>query len=285
MSIVFLNGQFIPEDEARISPMDRGFLFGEGIYESIPTYGGKIIAAKLHLDRLNFGLDALQIPHPMAHSEWVGLFNEILQRNEGDNLGIYVHVTRGVSQKRFHGYMSDTGPTVFMRTFSINAPLDAGAEPLQVAKVLSQEDRRWDHCNIKSTSLLGNVLHFQHSHQQGYDETLLFNQHNELTEASSANVFVVKDGAISTPVLDKQILPGITRDILIQVLQQFAGITVEERAISMDEVKHADEIWLTSSTREIMPVIELDDHPVGNGAIGDVWRKVQPLYATHKFDI
>ncbi|UAA37278.1 aminotransferase class IV [Paraneptunicella aestuarii] len=285
MSIVFLNGQFIPENEARISPMDRGFLFGEGLYESIPTYSGKIIGAKLHLDRLNFGLDALQIPHPMSHAEWVELFNEILQRNEGDNLGIYVHVTRGVSQKRFHGYMSDTAPTVFIRTFSINAPLEAGAEPLQVAKVLSQEDRRWDHCNIKSTSLLGNVLHFQHSHQQGYDETLLFNEHNELTEASSANVFVVKGEVISTPVLDKQILPGITRDILIQVLQRFAGITVEERAISMDEVKNADEIWLTSSTREIMPVIELDDHPVGNGAIGNVWRKVQPLYATHKFDI
>lgn len=285
-NIIFLNGDFMPEREARISPMDRGFLFGEGIYEVIPSYEQRLLGHELHIQRLNDGLAALRIKLPFSTQEWRTLFEQLLLSNQdqGQSLGVYVHVSRGSAERRYHGFISDTAPTVFIRTFAINDDLAAGAEP-KVAKVMSSLDKRWARCHVKSTSLLGNVLHFQDSLDAGYDETLLFNEKNELTEASSCNVFMVKGDEIATPPLDHQILPGITRALLIGVLQEYMGMTVSERVISMDEVQQADELWLTSSTREVMPIVALDGAPVGTGDVGAIWRKMQPTYAQSKFTI
>jgi len=149
-------------------------------------------------------------------------------------------------------------------------------------KVSTTEDLRWQRCNIKSTALLGNVMHFQHGFERGYNETILFNANNEMTEGSACNAYIVKDGVIITPPLDNQILPGITRLMLLDILAKHGDIEVQERTVTMDEVFAADEVWLTSSSKEIAPVVEIDGKPVGNGEVGDVWLAAQTLYTAHK---
>jgi D-alanine transaminase len=151
-------------------------------------------------------------------------------------------------------------------------------------KVATTKDLRWQRCNIKSTSLLGNVMHFQHGHSQGYNDTILFNENNEMTEGSACNAYIVKDGVVITPPLDNQILPGITRLMLLDILAKHTDIKVEERIVTMDEVFAADEVWLTSSSKEIAPVIQIDGKPVANGEVGDTWLKAQTAYTAHKAD-
>lgn len=285
MSIAYLNGEFLPLSQAQISPLDRGFLFGEGIYEVIPSYSKKIVGFKQHMERLHSGLKSLNIELHMSLEDWQSLLKELLESNEGDNLGLYIHVTRGAADKRYHGYDNKTQPTVFLMTFEITAPMPLKVKKPKSYKVISQQDQRWNRCHIKSTALLGNVLHFQEAYEKGFDETILYNQYQQLTEASSSNVFIVKNGVISTPPLDEQLLPGITRNLLVEILKKYSDLKVEERVIDMKEVYKADEVWLTSSTKEVSPVVELDGKAVGDGKVGDVWRIVQPLYAQYKFDV
>ena len=148
----------------------------------------------------------------------------------------------------------------------------------------TNRDLRWERCHIKSTALLGNVLHFQYGYEKGHGETLLFNGNNELTEASACNAFIVKDGRVITPALDHQKLAGITRLMLLDILRKDGGIPVEERVVTMDEVADADEIWITSSSKEIAPVTEVDGKPVGNGEVGDIWLAAQTLYSANKYN-
>ena len=150
--------------------------------------------------------------------------------------------------------------------------------------VVTAEDLRWQRCNIKSTSLLGNVIHYQRGKAGGHDETILYNQQRELTEAAACNVYVIKDGIVATPRLDEQKLPGITRQILLDILRRDDSIPVEERVVSLAELRHADEVWLSSSSKDIIPVLAVDDLPVADGSIGDVWLAAQTLYTAHKFD-
>jgi D-alanine transaminase len=150
--------------------------------------------------------------------------------------------------------------------------------------VASTQDLRWQRCNIKSTALLGNVMHYQYGHALGHQETILYNQLGEVTEAAACNVFVVKHGIVTTPQLDHQKLPGITRLMLLEILRRDGSIPVEERVVTMNELAHADEVWLTSSSKDIAPVLSIDGKPVGDGAVGDVWLAAQTLYSAHKFD-
>ena len=150
--------------------------------------------------------------------------------------------------------------------------------------VATAEDLRWRRCNIKSTALLGNVMHYQYGHVQGHQETILYNERGELTEAAACNVYVVKHGIVATPLLDHQKLPGITRLMLLEILRRDGSIPVEERVVTLGELEHADEVWLSSSSKEIAPVIEIDGRPVGDGTVGDVWLAAQTLYSAHKFD-
>ena len=150
--------------------------------------------------------------------------------------------------------------------------------------VITAEDLRWQRCNIKSTSLLGNVLHYQRGHADGFNETILYNPKGELTEAAASNVYVIKDGVVATPELDAQKLPGITRQILLKILRRDGSIAVEERVITLNELRNADEVWLSSSSKDIVPVTRIDNHPVAMGGVGDVWLAAQTLFSTHKFE-
>jgi D-alanine transaminase len=284
MSTVFLNGEYMPMQAAKISPMDRGFLFGDGIYEVIPSYAGKLIGFAPHIKRMNKGLQLLGINGKCSEAKWREICEALIEKNGGGNLGIYLHVSRGADCKRFHAYPEDLPPTVFAFSFAIAAANIADKSKTKAYKVSTAEDLRWQRCNIKSTALLGNVMHFQQAFSGGYDETILFNSKNEMTEGSACNAYIVKNGVVITPPLDNQILPGITRFMLLDILAKYSDIKVEQRVVKRDELFAADEVWLTSSSKEIAPVIEIDGKPVGNGEIGDLWLKAQALYSAHKAD-
>lgn len=286
-AMAWLNGVWQPLAETKISPLDRGFLFGDGIYEVIPSYQGKPVGLRLHLQRLANGLAAIGINNPYSETQWQQLVLGLIERNQelacdGAGLGIYLHVSRGADHKRGHAFPAGVNPTVFGYGFAI-APAPTGQlDKAKGVAVHSEQDLRWQRCQIKSTALLGNVLHHQAGIVAGCYETILFNGRDELTEGSSCNVFVCKDGVVATPPLDSQILPGITRHILLQLLR-VSNVNVEERVVSRAEVLAADEIWLTSSSKELVPVVVLDGQPVGNGHVGPMWAQAQQLFARHRF--
>ena len=286
MSIAYLNGVYQPLAEARISPLDRGFLFGDGIYEVIPYYAGRSVGLTPHIERMINGLAAIEIACKLSVSEWIELLDDLVARNsdQGKNIGVYVHVSRGTDVKRYHAYPDNVEPTIFAFAFPIKEPEPVDRAQAKPLSLVSTEDLRWQRCHIKSTALLGNVMHYQQGYAAGCDEALLFNAKGELTEGSSSNAFIVKDGKVITPIQDNQILPGITRRIILDSLRADGSIEVEERIVTMDEVLNADELWVTSSSKEIAPVTQLDGKPVGSGEIGDVWEKAFKIYSERKFD-
>lgn len=284
MSIVFLNDSFMPMEQAKISPMDRGFLFGDGIYEVIPSYDTKLVGFGPHIARMQEGMALIGIKLDWAEEKWREVVDALIEKNGGGNLGIYLHVSRGADVKRSHAYPDNVAPTVYAFAFEIPAANVADKAIAKTYKVNSTADLRWKRCHIKSTALLGNVMHYQHGSAQGCNETLLFNENNELTEASACNVYIVKDGIIATPPLDNQILPGITRLILLDILAKGGSLKVEERIVTMEEVENADEIWLTSSSKEVAPVVEFNGKAVGHGEIGDVWLAAQSLFSSGKYN-
>jgi D-alanine transaminase len=297
MTTAFLNGDYMALDEARISPMDRGFLFGDGIYEVIPVHDGRPIGFSLHIDRMKKGLSAVEINLDWTHDQWRDICDKLVDKNGAGNLAVYLQVSRGADTKRHHAYPKGITPTVFGYASEIAASLESERTAVMPLKISSTEDKRWRRCDIKSTALLGNIIHFQKGQAEGNDETLLFNaageltegsatnvfvvkegviatpplDHQVLTEGSATNVFVVKEGVIATPPLDHQVLPGITRLMLLDMLRKDGSVPVEERVVTMEEARQADEIWLTSSTKAVAPVVQLDGSPVGSGEAGPVW--------------
>lgn len=284
MTIAYLNGGFMPLEEVRISPLDRGFLFGDGIYEVIPSYGGRMVGFGPHMERMNNGLGLLEIDTGWTDEQWRELCQSLLEKNGSGNLGVYLHVTRGADKKRDHAYPVGIKPTIFAYAFEIAAAPIPEKDKVKPYTCSTTTDLRWDRCNIKSISLLGNVMHYQYGKSRGDNEVLLFNGNDELTECGACNAYIVKDGVVITPPLDHQILPGITRYMLLDVLRKDGSIPVEERIVTRDEVLNADEIWLTSSSKEVAPVIKLDGEPVGDGSIGDVWEKAAKLLSAAKFN-
>ena len=284
MTTAYLNGEYLPLEEARISPMDRGFLFGDGIYEVIPSYDGKMVGFGPHIERMRDGLDAIEIRLGWTEEQWRELCTSLIEKNGKGNLGVYLHVTRGADTKRHHAYPEDIEPTVFGYAFEIPEPPIPDREQIHPYTCATGQDMRWDRCNIKSISLLGNVMHFQQGHSKGDAEILLFNDNNELTECGACNAYIVKHGVVATPPLDNQILPGITRQLLLGVLRADGSIPVEERIITRDEVLNADEIWISSSSKEVVPVVKLDGKPVGDGKPGPIWEKAAKLYSASKYD-
>jgi D-alanine transaminase len=278
LTVAFLNGDYLPIEEARISPMDRGFLFGDGIYEVVPVHNGRPIGFSLHFDRMRQGLSEIEIKLGWTRDEWREVCNRLIEENGGGNLAIYLQVTRGADTKRQHTYPEGITPTVFGFASALTV---AAVKPM---KVSSAEDKRWRRCNIKSTALLGNIIHFQKGKAEGNDETILYNAAGQITEGAASNVFVVKDGVVSTPPLDHQVLAGITRLLLLDMLRNDGSIPVEERVVSLHEACVADEVWFTSSTKEVVPVVEIDGNPVGNGEPGPVWQAAYELFTARKFD-
>ncbi len=275
--IVYLNGAFMPIEEARIPVLDRGFIFGDGVYEVIPVYSRHPFRLAEHLRRLQYSLDKVRIANPHDDAEWAQLVQEIVQRNAGDDQSVYLQVTRGVA-KRDHAFPKGVQPTVFMMSNPLVTPAPALVES-GVACITAQ-DYRWLNCDIKSVSLLGNCLLRQLSADVGAAETILFRD-GKLTEASASNVFIVRDGVVLTPPKDNMVLPGITYDVVLEIARA-REFEVEVRAVTEAEVRSADEIWLTSSTKEVLAVTLLDGKPVGDGRPGPLFRRMHALYQAFK---
>jgi D-alanine transaminase len=284
MSNVYLNGDFVAANEAKISPMDRGFLFGDGIYEVIPTYAGKAVGLNLHLERMRTGLKSVGIKYELDSEAWSQIITKLISQNDNSSQGVYIHVSRGTDVKRFHAYPDNITPTVFAYAFDTPPSQSPDNENVKGFHVTTGPDLRWQRCHIKSTSLLGNVMHFQQGQDAGVDEIILYNDNREITEAAACNVFVVKDKQILTPPLDNQLLPGITRRIAIDAIAKYTSYKVNECIIPLEDLLNADEVWLTSSSKEIGPVLSIDGKAVGDGSKGVVWAEAQAAYNKHKFD-
>jgi len=277
--IVYLNGKFLPIDEAYVPVLDRGFIFGDGVYEVVPVYSKHPFRLAEHLRRLQYSLDKVRITNPHSDAEWTQLVNEIVKRNDGNDQSVYFQITRGVA-KRDHAFPKGVTPTVFMMSNPLVTPSPALVD--SGVACVSAEDYRWLNCDIKSVSLLGNCLLRQLSADVGATETILFRD-GKLTEASSSNVFIVKNGVVLTPPKDNLVLPGITYDVVLEIARA-REFELEVRAVSEAEVRSADEIWVTSSTKEVLAVTTLDGKPVGDGRPGTLFRRMHALYQQFKQD-
>ena len=276
-NIAHFNGELTPLDRIHVSPLDRGFLFGDGVYEVIPVYDGAPLRAREHFERLQRSMDEIRLANPHTVDEWIELTRQLLAHHPG-NQSVYIQVTRGVPPKRDHVIPKGITPTVFMMVQPLVTPSKEAVE--NGVACLTHEDFRWTRCHIKSTSLLGNVLARQVSAEAGATETILLRD-GFVTEASSSNVFVVKDGVVAAPPQDHLILLGITYDLVTRLAKD-GTVKLEIRPVSESELRAADEIWLSSSTKEVLAVTKLDGKPVGSGKPGPVFRRMHALYQDYK---
>lgn len=274
-AMVYLNGEFVPANEAKISIFDRGFVFGDGVYEVIPVYNGKLFRLKQHLERLDHSLINIRIAPPLSHDKWEQRLNTLIAKNLNNTKeqSLYIQITRGVAP-RDHKFPEKTPVTIV----AVSHPLIAVDPNLltQGAAAITMEDLRWKCCNIKSISLLANILARQQALDNHADEAI-FLKENHLTEGAASNVFIVENRRIITPPKSAELLPGITRDLVLELAAE-NNIAHFEEHISLQRAQQADEIWLTSSTKEIIPVTLLDDKPVANGQPGSLWARMLTLY-------
>lgn len=273
---VYLNGKFLPIEDAKISVMDRGFLFGDSIYEVIPAYNGRLFRLAHHLERLQNGLQAIGMDSPLGQDEWSSILNQLVQQNPKQDQSIYLQVTRGAAEKRDHALPESIQPTVFAMATPIK---DEPNENSGIAAI-TLDDVRWRLCNIKATTLLANVLLKQQAKEAKATEAILIRD-GEAMEGAASNLFIVSDGELITPPKSNFLLPGITRDLILELAAK-NGISYTERAIQEQELDSADEIWLTSSTKEIMPVITLNDKPVADAKPGEMYKRMSAIYAEYK---
>jgi D-alanine transaminase len=277
-NIVYLNGQYMPVENATVSVMDRGFLFGDGVYEVIPVFGNKLLRLESHLVRLQNSLDRISMPNPNVNEKWASIFSALLEKNPGEDRAVYLQISRGAYAKRDLAINTQYPATVFAMVLHVTPPaIEVVSKGISVITV---DDFRWNACDIKSTSLLGSVM-LKHQASQANVEDAILIKNGMVTEGTASNVFLVKDGVLITPPTGLLLLPGITRDLVIEIAKNNA-IVVEEREIQEAELYHADEIWMTSSTREIAPVIQLNGETVGSGAAGVMWQRVMDLYQQYK---
>ena len=275
--IVYLNGEFIPLEKAYVPVLDRGFIFGDGVYEVVPVYSKNPFRLAEHLVRFERSHQAIRIPNPFTDGEWTKLVHDLIARNAGDDQSIYLQVTRGVA-KRDHAFPKDAKPTVFGMSSPLSTPSREAIEG--GVHAITAIDYRWLKCDVKSTSLLGNCLLRQAAADAGALEVVMF-RNGFLTEGSSSNVFVVKNGVILATPKDHLVLPGITYDVVIE-LARAHGLPLEVRPIAEAEVRAADEIWVTSSIKEVLAVSTLNERAVGGGKPGPVFSRMHQLYQDFK---
>ncbi len=274
MSIAYLDGEFAPLADIRISPLDRGFLFADGVYEVIPVYHGKLFRRDAHLARLERSLEAVRIEDPLARGDWCALLDAMVERNGGGDQAVYMQVTRGAAP-RDHAFPEPATPTVFAMTR--NRSGDARIAPLHA---VTRADIRWDRCDIKSVALLPNVLMRQEAADASAAEAILIRD-GWVTEGTATNVFIVDGDCVRTPAKSRHILGGITRDVLIELMGA-AGIACREEPVSEADLRAASEVWVSSSTKEVAPVVRLDGQPVGEGSPGPLWQRVHALFQACK---
>lgn len=271
---VYLNGQYLPLHEAKISVLDRGFLFGDGIYEVIPAYSGRLFRLPEHLERLENSLAGIRLNNPHTREEWQNILTPLLDANYDQY--IYLQVTRGCATKRDHAFPENIQPTVFAMCSNI-VPFEGRNAGV---KAISLDDSRWELCNIKAITLLANILLRQQAVEQECAEAVLVKD-GYVTEGAASNIFAVIDGLLITPPKGGSILPGITRDVILEIAEK-NNIPYSEEVISLEALKTASEIWLTSSTREIIPVVEFDSEKIADGKPGPVWLHMNQLFQAYK---
>ncbi len=279
-AIVYLNGHYLPIEQAHIPVLDRGFIFGDGIYEVIPVYGKKLFRLAQHLQRLNTNLDAIKIPRPLTDSQWQEILMHVIEQNTGIDQSVYLQVTRGVAP-RDHHFPTEIKNTLFV----MSTPLANISFP-QGIKTITLEDIRWKYRHIKSTSLLANILLKQQAKDTGATEALLYTHFENdtqayITEGAASNVFIVSQGNIITPPKSQHLLPGITRDLIVELAQQHQ-LPIYEQAISKEQLFQAEEVWISSSTKEIVPVVQIDQQLINQGQVGTITKKMLQHYREYK---
>jgi len=278
VNLVYLNGDYIPLEEARIPIMDRGFLFGDAVYEVIPAYHARLFRLDEHLQRLNNSLQAIGMVNPLTSNEWRTILQRLVDQQPESDQSVYLQVTRGIYAKRDHCFPEQTKATVLAMCSPFGHP--GSSINREGISAITLDDIRWRYCNIKTTSLLANVLLRQQAVESNAAEAILI-RNGHATEGAASNIFIVTEGEIITPPKSQDLLPGITRDVVLELAEE-NGLIYQERDILEQQLKSADEIWLTSSTREIMPVTHLNEQAIGNGEPGQIWQKIYSLYQKFK---
>lgn len=272
-NIVYLNGQWLPANEAKVSAFDRGFIFGDGVYEVIPVYGKRPFRLAQHLARLQRSCNAIHLTNPCKDADWTAIIQKLIDQGDAQDQMVYLQITRGAAP-RDHVFPENTQPTCFAYGKPLKFP-GAETHSAGVAAITAQ-DIRWLRCDIKATALLANVILRQNALENGAAEAILLRDES-LTEGAASNVFIVKNDCIITPPKSELILPGITRDLVVE-LAKANEICIEERAVSIEELKAADEVWMTSSMKEILPITTLDGKPVGTGKPGPMHTRMLAIY-------
>ena len=271
---VYLNGRYLPIHEAHISVLDRGFLFGDGVYEVIPSYSGRLFRFQDHIRRLSNSLSGIRLNNPHNEKQWLDIVSPLIDPRI--NQSVYIQITRGADEKRDHAFPKSTQPTVFaMSSPVVPVPGQHGG-----IKAITLPDERWQNCHIKAVTLLANILNRQQALDRGCTEAILY-KNGHVTEGSASNVFAVIDNILLTPPKSNEILPGITRDVILE-LARSNHIHYQESPIPVEELKKAQEIWICSSIREIMPVVELDSKQVADGRPGPLWQRTNRLFQRYK---
>jgi D-alanine transaminase len=277
LPVCYLNGDYLPLQEARVSPLDRAFLFGDAVYEVVPVYGARPFRLREHLQRLDRSLDAIRMRPALKAAEWDAICRELIVRNEADTAYIYMQVSRGAEFGRNHAWPEGMTPTVFAYCTALE-PLAPALIENGVAAITAAEIR-WARRDIKSTALLGNILLKKLSADAGAFETIIL-ENGELNEGSSTTVHTVKNGILRTPPNGQHILPGTTRDVVGELAEKL-GIRAQTVRISETELRAADEIFLAFATRGVLAVTSLDARPVGGGRPGPVFKRLSQAFAQY----
>ena len=273
LPICYLNGEFQQLREARVSPLDRAYLFGDSVYEVLPVFGGRMFRFREHFDRLARSLNEIRVPSPHTHAQWLEILEDLIRRNGGGDMYVYVQVTRGMEFGRNHTFPDKVTPGVF----AMAAPSPALTEEQRTngLSAITVEDFRWARCDIKTTALLANVLMKQQAADEGAAEAIIVRD-GEVLEGASTSIFVIRDGAIATPPKSNRILPGTTREVTLEIADGAMPVTV--RRVSIDELRNADEVWMSSATRDVLPVTRIDGRPVGTGKPGPLWQRMSESF-------
>ena len=277
LAIAGLNGEFLPLTEARISPLDRGFLFGDAVYEVVPVHDGTPALLDAHVARLDRSLFAIDIRNPYSADEWRGFITELIERNGGGTMAIYIQVSRGSDAGRNHVYAQNITPTVFAMAMELDQP-----DYTDGVTAITLPDERWDRCDIKSTALLPNVLARQKAAEAGAIDAILIDD-GYVTEGAVSSVIVVENGMLVRRPHGTEVLPGTTTDHVVTLAGEKGYRCLEER-LTVERLLAADEVWLTGATKSIAPVVRIDDRLIGDGRPGPVWATVSRLYESGSHD-
>jgi D-alanine transaminase len=274
LPVCYLNGEFVPLADAKISPLDRGFLFADSVYEVLPVFDGRMFRFREHFDRLARSLQQIHLAPPHPHLEWLNLLNELIVRNGGGTMYLYVQVTRGMEYGRNHAFPPDAKPTVF--ALASQLPAMSAEQQHRGLAAITVEDFRWGRCDIKATTLLANVLAKQQATDADAQEAI-FVKNGEVLEGSSTTVFLVREDTLITPPNSNRILPGTTRDVTLELAEKL--MPVEIRRLGVEELFVAQEVWIAAATRDVLPITHIDGRTIGSGQPGPWWHKTSEAFA------